>query len=227
MLNEQLPNIIIWALLWILSWSVFLLFLHKKGVDYIRRFLWTATYFLSVAVVTSLVFIDHIARILQNFTVTPLIVLGVVALVHIILYTYLPKYLQKPEDYFKKYPKRQYLTLDRKRLVSKSMDILSQQIVVILLVIFLQDAGLTLYQIIFAFAVIFGLVHAPLILVERGAWPAWYFAVFSIFSAVIFPVLILKVQYGFIYSYIVHWVFYTFTAVGFWIWYNKCREKIY
>lgn len=47
----------------------------------------------------------------------------------------------------------------------------------------------------------------------------------GIVSAIIFPTLILKVQYGFVYSYIVHWVFYTLTAVGFWIIYAKLQEN--
>ena len=222
---EQLPNILIWATIWIVSWGIFFWFVHKKNVDYIKYFILTATYFLCVAIITSLVFRDHIARALQNFTVTPLIVLGLVIFVHIILYIYLPKYLQEPKDYFEKYPKRQYLKIDKRRLLSKSIDILSQQVFVVLLVIFLQDTGLVLNQIIIAFAVIFGLVHAPLILVERGTWPSWYFTVFSILSAIIFPILIIKVQYGFVYSYIVHWVFYTFTAIGFWIVYAKRKEN--
>ncbi len=218
---EQLPNILVWAVVWITSWGIFFWFIYKKEVDYIKHFLWTATYFLSVAIITSLIFREHIARALSNFTATPFIVLGVLILMHIVLYIYLPKYLHEPKDYFEKYPKRQYLKIDRRRLVSKSMDILAQQIFVILLVMFLHDAGLTLNQIIIAFAIIFGLVHTPLILVERGAWPSWYFTAFSILSAIIFPTLILKIQYGFVYSYIVHWIFYTFTAIGFWVLYPK------
>lgn len=223
---EQLSNILTWTIIWGISWGVFFWFVYKKDVDYIKHFLLTATYFLCIAIFTSLIFRDHIARVLQNFTATPFIVLGLVIFAHIILYIYLPKYLREPKDYFKKYPKRQYLKIDQRRLVSKSMDILAQQIFVVLLVMFLQDAGLTLSQIIIAFAVIFGLVHTPLILVEWGAWPSWYFTIFSVLSAIIFPILILKVQYGFVYSYIVHWIFYTFTAIGFWIWYGK-RQNIF
>ena len=223
---EQLPNILTWAIVWIISWGIFFWFIHKKGGDYIKHFILTSTYFLCVAIFTSLIFRDHIARAIQNFTATPLIVLGLLILVHIILYIYIPKCLREPKDYFEKYPKRQYLKIDKRRLLSKSIDIFSQQIFVVLLVMFLQDAGLTLDKIIIAFAIIFGLVHAPLILVERGTWPSWYFTVFSILSAIIFPTLILKVQYGFVYSYMVHWIFYTLTAVGFWIVYAKLQKKV-
>ena len=128
-----------------------------------------------------------------------------------------------PKEYFEEYPQRQYLKIDLRRLFSKSIDILSQQVAVVLLVMFLGDAGLNLNQIILIFAVIFGLVHAPLIIIERGTWPSWYFTIFSILSAVVFPTLILKVQYGFVNSYIIHLVFYTLTATGFWILHRKIK----
>lgn len=222
---EQLPNILIWTILWVTSWGIFFLLVYKKNLDYIKYFIWTATYFLSIAIITSLVFRDYITRVLQNFTTTPLVILGIVVLIHIILYIYLPRYFKEPKNYFEKYPKRQYLKINPRRLVSKSMDILSQQVFVILLVMFLQDADLTLNQIIIAFVVIFGLVHMPLILTERGAWPSWYFIVSSILSAIIFPTLILKIQYGFVYSYIFHWTFYTFTAIGFWTLYPRYHRN--
>ena len=224
MVKEQLPNIFVWALLWGLSWGFFMLYIFKR-IDYIKHFIWTALYFLTTAIVASLVFKDHIFRVVQNFTPVPLVILALVIFLHIFLYFYLPKHLREPKDYFKKHPKRQYLTLDKRRLVSKSMDILAQQVFVVLLVLFLQDAGLSLGQIILAFAVIFCIVHFPLIFLERG-WPSWYFTIGSILSAIFFPTLIIKVQYGFVYSYIFHWVFYTFTAIGFWIWYQNKKAPL-
>ena len=216
---EQLPNIIIRAIIWGVSWGIFFLYVYKR-IDYIKHFVWTAVYFLAIAVITILIFKDHIFRIIQNFTSTPLVILGIVTLAHIALYFYIPKHYQEPKEYFERYPKRTFLTIDFRRMVSKSMDLFAQQVFIVLLASFLKDAGLSLVHIIATFAVIFGAVHAPLIIFERG-WPTWYFTVFSILSAVIFPVLILKIHYGFVYSYIVHWVFYTLTAVVFWILYPK------
>ena len=102
---EQLPNILIWATIWIVSWGIFFWFVHKKNVDYIKYFVLTAAYFLCVAIITSLVFRDHIARALQNFTAIPLIVLGLVILVHIILYIYLPNIFRNQKIILKNIPK--------------------------------------------------------------------------------------------------------------------------
>lgn len=221
---KQIPNLLIWATILGTSWGFFFLYIYKH-VDYIKHFIWTAVYFFVTAVITSFVFKDHLVRVLWDFTAIPLLILVGVVVVHVALYLYLPGHLQEPKEYFQRYPKRSFLTLDRRRLVSKPMDILAQQVFVTLLVLFLQDGGLTLGQTIIAFAVIFGAVHTPLIFIEHGAWPSWYFTIFAILSAVIFPILIVKVKYGFVYSYIIHWVFYTFTAVGFLLWYGR-RQNI-
>jgi hypothetical protein len=123
-----------------------------------------------------------------------------------------------------RYPERTYLLIDYRRLFSKSFDLFSQQVFIVLLALFLKEAGLTIAEIITAFALIFGIVHAPLFWFDKG-WPSWYFTIFSILSAIVFPLLVLKVHYGFVYSYIVHMVFYTLTAVGFWILYPKLERK--
>src|SRR3989344_7379575 len=107
MLNEQLPNLIIWALLWGSSWGFFLLYLFKR-IDYIKHFIWTSIYFLSIAVVTLTIFRDYMVRILQNFTLLPLIVFAGVIATGTFMYFYIPKHFREPEDYFQKHPKRQY-----------------------------------------------------------------------------------------------------------------------
>lgn len=221
---EQLSNISLWALMLGVFWGIFFLFIYKQ-VDYIRHFGLTALYFFGVALATSLVFWGHLASVLANVAVLPLVVFFVVALGHVALYFYLPRYLPEPTAYLKQYPRRTFLTLDHRRLVSKAADLLAQQVFVVLLALFLRDAGLTLLQIVIAFAVIFGGVHLPLIIIDQGAWPAWYFAGFAVLSGIVFPVLVLKIAYGFVYSYIVHWLFYTLTAVGFWVWYAR-RGKV-
>ena len=222
-ITTQLPNLITWAVLWLASWAIFFGFVYKR-VDYIKHFAWTASYFLVTAVITIVIFKEHILEVVQNFVLIPIVVLIVIIVTHIWLYSYLLKNFKKPAEYFEKYPKRTFLQIDFRRMISKSMDLFAQQIFIVLLALFLKDAGLTLGQIIIAFALIFGAVHAPLIIFERG-WPLWFFTIFSILSAVIFPILILRVNYGFVYSYIVHWTFYTLMAIVFWILHPKLLKS--
>ena|SRR3989338_1920912 len=214
-MNELVSNLVVWTLLWTLSWGFFFMYLQIR-VNYIRFYLITSLYFLATALITIFVFRGYISQVIQNFTVIPFVILGLVYAAHIILYYYFRGYVREPKEYFQRHPKRTYLFIDYRRLFSKSFDLFSQQVFIVLLAFFLKEAGLTIKEIIVAFALIFGIVHAPLIWLDKG-WPAWYFTVFAVLSAIVFPLLILKVNYGFVYSYIVHMVFYTLTAIGFWL----------
>ncbi|MDP3645502.1 MAG: hypothetical protein Q8R25_00235 [bacterium] len=218
---EQLLNIAVVMTLCFTAFGGFHLFMHKRGINYVDHYFLVAGYFLSVATLSTLIFWQSIILVLQDFSATPLIVLTLFMFCQIVLYMYLPKYFCESAEYFVKYPDRYYLKIDWRRLVSKSMDILAQQVFIVLLVLFLQDAGLSLIQIIMAFTFLFGLLHVPLIAHERGAWPSWLFAGIVVVFSIIFPILILKVQYGFVYNYMIHWLFYTVTATSFQIWYAK------
>lgn len=213
---QQAPNIIVCMLMWSAAWGFFFLFMYRRGVDYVRRPFLTAGYFLLVASVAALIFWDHITRALKDFSATPLTALGVFMFVQILFYVYMSLFFQVPQEYFEKHPNREYLRIDAKRLVSKSMDILAQQVFIILLVMFLKDAGLSLIQIIFAFTFLFAFLHIPLIVSERGAWPSWVFGGAVLVFSVIFPILILNFKYGFVYTYMIHWLFYTVVAAVFW-----------
>lgn len=210
--------------MWSLAWGIFFFLLRSRGIDYGRHALWTAGYFLSVAIITSAVFWRYILKAAQGFTPTPFVILAIFMAVQFILYVLIPKYFPEPKGYFEKYPNREYLKMDRWRLVSKSMDLLAQQVFIVLLVTFLYESGLSFYQILIAFGILFGFLHIPLIVSERSAWPAWVFGGIVVVFSIIFPTLILKVHYGFVYNYMIHWAFYTVTAISFCVWSAKRRE---
>jgi len=214
-----------WVFIWWLSWGIFFLYIFKK-VDYIKNFLFTSAYFLATALITISVFAGHIGRAIEGFVWPPIIALVVFLGVQICVFYFVPKYVREPRGYLENHPTRQFLHPNFRRLFSKSFDILAQQVFVLLLVMFLQDASLALGQIILFFAIIFGAVHVPLIMIDRGAWQSWFFSIFSVISAFVFPVLIAKIHYGFVYSYIVHWSFYLITTTVFLVWQERQSVKI-
>lgn len=168
----------------------------------------------------SALFWPYVTRVLGDFSPTPLVALAVFMLGQAVLYVYLPRYLSEPKEYFQRYPDREYLKIDWRRLISKSADILAQQVFVVLLVLSLKDSGFSFWEIILAFGVLFALVHVPLFLREYPAWPAGLFAGAVAAFSVIFPPLILFVPYGFVYNIILHWIFYTVTGSVFWLLYR-------
>lgn len=221
--HAQLLNIVSTMALCFLAWGLFYNLLHRKGVTYTRHFLWTTTYFLVVAMVMCAVFWRHLVPAIQGIALVPLMALVVFIAVQLVFFVYVPRRLREPCEYFEAHPDRYYLKIDWRRLVSKSADIAAQQVFIFLLIVFLREAGFSLYQIVASFTFLFALLHVPLIASEKGRWPSWLFAGAVLVFGVTFPPLILYTPYGFIYSYIIHWSFYMLTALIFWIRYDKRR----
>lgn len=215
-MHGQLSNIIECLALCYALWGGFFIGLYRRGIDYSNRFLWTGSYFLAAAALLALIFFPYIAQVIVPFAAPPIIVLCVFMAAQALVYVYLPRVRAEPHGYFERYPDRYYLQLDWRRLISKSADLIFQQAFIVLFVMFLHDAGLSLYQVILGFGLLFALLHVPLIVREGGAWPSWYFAGAVVAFSIVFPPLILTVPYGFVYAYIIHWMFYTLAALVFW-----------
>ena len=217
-------NILLCMALWFVAWTFFFFGLFRRGIGYVNHFLWTTGYFLSVAAITAIVFSNYVRQVVQGFVVEPFIVLVVVIILTVLIYLYAPQYIKKPERYLRDYPDYEYLVINWRRLIPKFADILAQQLFIVLLILFLQQTGLPLYGIILAFFGLFGLLHIPLIARGWGTWSAWVFGAAVISFSILFPVIILNIHYGFVYTYIIHWLFYLITAIGFWVWKLRRRE---
>ena len=95
----------------------------------------------------------------------------------------------------------------------KSIDILFQQLLIIALVIALATQKFSLRKISIYCAFLFGAAH---LLLAFGAVPWIYVIRFAVLAAIfgfVFPYLILRVQNGFAYSYILHWAYYALTII--------------
>ena len=208
-------KIIIWLILWAVGWFGFFL-LNKKGIDYIKKYLITVTYFLGLSALIIIYFREDFKQILNTpFNILPIIFLIVLFIINILTYYLVKKNHKKPVQLIKNNPHGFYLRLDYRYLVSKSFEILFQQILIILLVIWLRQAQFNIYEIILSFAIIFGAGHIYL-LYHRTKIFGRLVVISSIISALIFPILIMYVQYGFVYSYIIHWIFYISIGLFFW-----------
>jgi hypothetical protein len=213
-MHKLIVNLLEWVGIWIVVRGIFGV-LIRKGFDYVRHYIWTTFYFAAAAAGTCLLFRSYLGRILHP-SLLSIVILLVVIFAQITVYSVAAKFLVMPEEYFLRYPSRRFLLLDIRSLSYKTMDIVSQQILIVLLVLFLHDAGLTVWQTIVAFALIFTVFHIPLILLEKGEWVGWYLTGFALLSAVLFPVLVLKTPGGSLYTFIIHWLFYSITAIVFW-----------
>lgn len=96
----------------------------------------------------------------------------------------------------------------------KAFEILVQQLLITVLVVELARRFVTLAKVELAYAVTFGGAHVVLYFLN-GA-PTFYAAIMTsgaIFSALVFPRLLLRVRGGFVYSYAIQLMFYIAVAV--------------
>lgn len=216
-MSEQIVNIVLCMGICFATWGIFYNILHRKlGVNYTEHFWWTSVYFLSAGALVSLIFWQQVSEVLQDGARVPLIALSVFISALLVWSLYFPRLVREPKEYLDTYPDRYYLKIDWRRAIAKSTDIAAQQVFIVLLVLFLRDMGLSLYHILPWFLFLFSLLHIPLILSEWGKWPALLFAGAVIVFSCVFPVLILYVPYGFVYTFMIHWLFYILAATVFW-----------
>ncbi len=215
MVFHLIVDLLLWIFLWSALWFGFSL-LNKIGVDYIRRFYFTIVYFLSVSILILFFFWGEFSRFVRiKFNLIPFILIPVLFVFNALAYKFIRLKFKRPKKLINDYRGVFFLKLDDKYLVSKSFEIFFQQVLIVLLVALLQDHGFSLFRIMIVFALLFGIAHAYLIH-SKGRLFGSFFIVSSVLSAVIFPFLIIRVPWGFVYSYFVHWLFYIFAAFLFW-----------
>lgn len=95
----------------------------------------------------------------------------------------------------------------------KSIEILVQQILIAVLVLEFYSRFNSLKETAVSYAISFGLAHVLLFSINGAPTPyALMMIAGSVLSALIFPYLILRVQGGFIYAYVIHLIFYILVA---------------
>lgn len=212
-----LIDVIVWFLVWLAGWGLYGVMWRRK-INYVRRFAITSLYFLTLSIVIAILFRGTFARVVTDFNFTPFVVLVLVYVATLVVYHLSRKYLEKPTRLISANPNEFFLTLDYRYLISKSFELLFQQAMIVLLILIVYGVTDTMINVMLVYGVIFALAHIPiypLIGATARIFKLVYFAA-SIASAIVFPLLILKVGYGFVYSFVIHSSFYTLAALFFW-----------
>lgn len=225
-MQETTIDIVIWLILWALVWIIEWEFLFNRlKIDYVKRYVLTAVYFLFATFITWTLF-PSVSGLFRELSFYDLVILIFFFIINIVIYHITPMLLTKPLLFLKKFPFHQWLSLDYRFMFSKSFEILFQQFAIGALVVKLGEVGLTPGGIVLFFAIFFALVHAPLIWLDNLEW-GLYFTFSALLSAVAFPVLILTFSNGIVWSYIVHWLFYTVSSIVFWVVLDKRKNSAF
>lgn len=138
---------------------------------------------------------------------------GLLALLYGVLLPALPA----PVALAQLYPETYFLSAGPAYVIPKSLEIALQQSIIVAMILLFASYFRSFRSIVFAYATLFTVAHLLLV----AFWPEnVFFLIFTLAalcSSLIFPYLILKVRNGFIYSYIVHWLFYVVLTLWFWL----------
>jgi hypothetical protein len=114
---------------------------------------------------------------------------------------------KEPDRLAKANPDQQFLLIEDKYLLSKTGDVLFQQLVAGILILLLSKAGLPFDVLVPIFAGIFFLSHLHMFLSTRVIW-ALYFSMFATLGGFVLPFLILNVEGGIYYAIAIHMLWY-------------------
>lgn len=199
---------------WVAVGVVFVL-LVRRGVNYLDRYPITALYFALATIVVATPFRDMLLPLLQELRpfhgVLFLFVLGL----HVFVYHWLPRRLRRPGALIHAYPHIYWLRLDQRYNVSKPVEILFQQTLFVSLVLLFERSGMPRLGWNLLLVGLFASLHIPIVPLV-GRYFGLYYLGSSIIAAIVFPAVILWRPDGFVYSYLLHWLYYLASAIFFW-----------
>ena len=205
----------VWILFWVVTFSL-IDFLRKKGISHSEKWVWVAAVFLVFTFLAITYFRNVLPVVDISSLKAPLLTIVIVFLLTFLMYYLCRRFLKKPVKLIKNNPASYFIKMDYRYLLCKPFDLLFQQVLILVGVLWLTQRGLSLWGVIAYFIFLFGLLH--FIWIKRaGKLFGRYFFISSLVGAIIFPILILKVEGGFIYSYLAHFLFYTLSALFFWV----------
>lgn len=201
----MLIEILIWIFFWFLSFGI-IFYIKKQGYDYVTNPIRIALIYALFCILVLMMF-DVI------FGITLPIILLYIFIIIVEIYTY--KYLRKHKH---KVPDIDFLKFDNKFFFPKFFEIWFQQMMIFILVIFLNTFfSITTTIILFAF--LFCVIHAPLIFFINKKIGE-FLIIASFFGGIVFPWIILN--YGLAYSFLIHWLFYFIAGIFYWKYQNNC-----
>ncbi|UCH84849.1 MAG: hypothetical protein JSW50_03940 [Candidatus Latescibacterota bacterium] len=218
MIYRLAADIGIWLVIWFGVWRLFYGPLATRRINYVDRTLWTSLYFISAAGLVVWFFKNKLVPFAISLTPAHFVVLTLTVLSQILLYRLAHGRFARPVQLIADNPREMFLTLDYRYLVSKSFEVLFQQVMVVLIVAMVWERTGTLPGTMIAFALVFAIGHLPMVRLfgEQNRLFASIYLVAALTSAVVFPVVILKVDGGFVYTYAMHSLFFTLLAMWFW-----------
>jgi hypothetical protein len=189
------------------------LFFDTKVVNYINRFWLTSLFYLFFGLIIFLIFYEFLKDFLSEYYQLPLTVAIIFGGICLILFSFVrSKYGNIIAKIYAINNKQKIITFDNRLLFSKSCQIALQQLLILSLISIFYNFHFDKSIIVFICGNIFAIAHIYG-LIKWGKVFGSYLLICSFILGFISSALILNVPYGFVYSFIIHWLFYIISTL--------------
>ncbi len=183
---------------------------RRLHMSFVKNPALTFLYFIGTALAVAVLFWAYAVELFTTHSVVSVFAcLAVVTVLNPWVYDQLEKRERRPTRFARAHPDQQFLLIEDKYLLSKTGDVIFQQLVAGILLLIMARSGIPLETLVPVFAGIFLLSHVHLFFITKAIW-ALYFSIFATLWAFVFPFLILYVEGGVYYAIAIH----TFWYVG-------------
>lgn len=220
MSNSFIIHLIIWIGLWAGIAALYVFYLSEHGIEHTKNFYLASLYYGAATVAYLFIFRTYV-----NIAVTHSLLFSTAALLLVVLLAHvlIRKFLTEPKEFIQNNPKVYFATLNYSHFVSNTFIILFQQITFIILTNILHRKNFSFTGIILTMIALFISFHAPLVKTLGRFW-GLYLTTSSIAGAIIFPWLYLYSSNGFLYAFMLHWLFYIASGLAIWIYQPKTKQ---
>ncbi len=204
-----------WLVIWSIGWGGFKL-LNQSGVTYITYFPLGVVYFLIVFVILSWLikrgFHEYFSCWNPGLLLWGAICVGCISLVYIAA----PLVIATPHAAIAAHPKAEFIHFHFFYMITKSCEILFQQMMIFILVRKLHDSFESKMKVIGVMMVLFGVAHTPLFFLDTINWGV-FFTLSGTMAGATFSWILLYLKRGVPIAFFVHWLFYLISGCYFWI----------
>ena len=181
-------------------------FLRSHGINYIDNYLITTIYFINLNLLCIYLFRDIFKEKLSKPSKLQIALFLIFFIILGFVY-YICGNSSNLPNLLKKFPEISLINFNFRYILTKSFEILFQQITIIFLILLMHKNKVSLKNMTIFFATIFPLTHLVNYFFTTTLF-ALIFQVASIIGGLTFPYLIIKIKNGFLYTYLLHWTFY-------------------
>lgn len=214
-MNLWIPALVLSAIL-IVNRLAFIYLLNRKWrLSFSKNPSFMFLYFVGMALMVVVLFWGYARVLLLPVSVISVLTcLVVLTVLNPWIYDRLQSLKRQPTKLAHAHPDQQFLLIEDRYLLSKTGDVIFQQIAAGILILIMTKAGIPFETLVPLFAGIFFVSHLHMFLSTHIIW-AVYFSLFAVLGGFVLPFLVLNVDGGIYYGIAIHMLWYVASGAFF------------